>query len=43
MAAKAAGYRSLPAPPTFLFSLELPLDKPLGCFVEAVVAFGPEN
>jgi acyl dehydratase len=33
--AKAAGYRSLPAPPTFLFSLSLPLDKPLGRFVEA--------
>jgi acyl dehydratase len=33
-AARAAGHRSLPVPPTFLFSLELERPDPLGWFSE---------
>ncbi|MDH3830075.1 MAG: MaoC family dehydratase N-terminal domain-containing protein [Desulfuromonadales bacterium] len=33
-AARAAGYRSLPAPPTFLFSLNLAQSDPLGKYLK---------
>jgi len=34
LAAQAAGYRSLPAPPTFLFSLKLAQPNPLARYLE---------
>ncbi|MDH4007352.1 MAG: MaoC family dehydratase N-terminal domain-containing protein [Desulfuromonadales bacterium] len=39
-AARAAGYRSLPAPPTFSFSLDLEQDDPFGDLTEMGISLG---